>query len=91
MMCYTFNRLRGIAVGQILPHVQEDGEIGLEDLPAFILLLDAAFADPDRVATAKCTMQEIKQRNPEFSQYYAEFQVIAADLDWNTSALGNAL
>jgi hypothetical protein len=36
-------------------------------------------------------MREIKQNNSEFSQYYAEFQVIAADLDWNPSALWNAL
>jgi len=36
-------------------------------------------------------MREIKLKNREFSQYYAEFQVIAADLDWNPSALQNAL
>jgi hypothetical protein len=36
-------------------------------------------------------MKEIKQKNREFSLYYAEFQVIAADLDWNPSALRNAL
>jgi hypothetical protein len=35
-MRYAFNRLRGIALGQILPHVREDGTIGLEDLPDFI-------------------------------------------------------
>jgi hypothetical protein len=33
-MRYAFNRLRGVAFGQILPHVREDGTIGLEDLPA---------------------------------------------------------
>jgi len=36
-------------------------------------------------------MREIKQKNREFSQYYAEFQDIAAGLDWNPSALRNAL
>jgi len=36
-------------------------------------------------------MPEIKQKNREFSQYYAEFHVIAADLDWNSSALRSAL
>jgi hypothetical protein len=74
-----------------LPHVREDGTIRLENLPAFIQLLEAAFGDPDRVATAERTMREIKQKNREFSQYYAEFQVIAADLDWNPSALRNTL
>jgi len=90
-MRYAFNRLSGIALKQILPHVRDNGEVGLEDLPAFIQLLEAAFGDPDRVATAERNMKEIKQKNREFSLYYAEFQVIAADLDWNPSALRNAL
>jgi len=90
-MRYAFNRLSGIALKQILPHVHDNGEIGLENLPAFIQLLEAAFGDPDRVATAERNMKEIKQKNREFSLYYAEFQVIAADLDWNPSALRNAL
>jgi len=41
--------------------------------------------------TAEPGMREIKQTNREFSQYYAEFQVVGADLDWNPSALRNAL
>jgi len=90
-MRYAFNHLRGVALGQILPHVREDGMIGLEDLPAFIQLLEAAFGDPDQVATAERKMREIKQKNREFSQYYAEFQVIAADMDWNPLARRNAL
>jgi hypothetical protein len=65
--------------------------IGLEDPPAFIQLLEAAFGDPERVPPAKQKMREIKQKNCEVSQYYAEFQDIAADLDWNQSALRNAL
>jgi len=65
-----------------LPHVQEDGTIGLEDQLAVIQLLEAAFGDPDRVATAEQKMQEIAQMNHWFYQYHAEFQVIAADLDW---------
>jgi len=90
-MRYVFNRLRGIALGQILPHVRKDGTIGLEDLQAFIQLLEAAFGDPDRVATAKQKTWEIKDKNHTFAQYYAEFQVIAANLDWNPSALRNVL
>jgi len=90
-MRYAFNRLSGLALKQVLPHVRDNGEIGLESLLAFIQLLEAAFGDPDRVATAERNMKEIKQKNREFSLYYAEFQVIAADLDWNPSALRNAL
>jgi hypothetical protein len=39
---YTFNSLRAVALGQRLPHVQDNGETGLEDLPAFIPLLEPA-------------------------------------------------
>jgi hypothetical protein len=63
----------------------------LGDRTAFIQLLEADFGDPDRVATAEGSMKEITQKHREFSQYNAEFQVIAADLDWNPSALRNAL
>jgi hypothetical protein len=90
-MRYAFNRLSGLDLKQILPHVREDGEVGLEDLPAVIQLLEAAFGDPDRVATTERNMKETKQKNREFSLYYAEFQDIAAGLDWNPSALRNAL
>jgi hypothetical protein len=90
-MRYAFNRLRGVAFVQILPHVREDTTIGLEDLPAVIKLLEAAIGDPNQVATTKRKMQVIEQKNREFSQYYAEFQVIATDLNWNPLALRNAL
>jgi len=90
-MRYAFYGLRGVALGQISPHVREDREIGLEDLPPCIRLLEAAFGDPDRVATAEQKMPEIKQKTREFSLYYAEFQVIAEDLDWDPSSLRNAL
>jgi len=43
-MRYTLNCLRGVALGQILSRIWE---IRLEDLPAFIQLLEAAFGDPD--------------------------------------------
>jgi hypothetical protein len=90
-MRYAFNHFRGVALGQISPHVWEDGTLGLEDITAFIPLLKVAFGDSDRVATAEHNMPEVKQKNREFSEYDAEFKVIAADLDWNPSALRNAL
>ena len=90
-MRYALNRLKGIALGQIMPHVWEDGMIWLENPQAYIQLVTAAFGDPDQVATAERKMREIKHKNCMFSECYAEYQVIAADLDWNPSALRNAL
>jgi len=90
MQC-ALNHLREVALGQIMPHVQESGEIWLEDLPAVVELLEAAFGDPDQVATAERKMHQIKLLIRVFSQHYAEFRVIAAHMDWNPSALRNAL
>jgi len=90
-MRYAFNCLSRVALGQIVPHIRENGEKRLEDLPALMRLMQAVFGDPDRVATAKQKTRKIQQKNREFSQYYAEFRGIAADFDWNTSALRNAL
>jgi hypothetical protein len=87
---YAVNLLSGVALSQILLHVWENGTIGLQDLPAFIYRLEAAVGNPDCVATAKRKMQEIKQKNRELSQFYGEFEVIAANLDWNPLALRNA-
>jgi hypothetical protein len=90
-MRYTFNHLSRLALRQIVPHIRENGEIDLGDLSGFTQPLEAAFGDPDRVATAERNMRDNQPKNREFSQYYAEFQVIAADLDWNPSAQRNAL
>jgi hypothetical protein len=90
-MRYVFNHLSRLALRQILPPVRENREIDLGDVSVLINLLEKAFGDPDEVATTERNMREIKQKNRDFSLYYAEFQVIAADLDWNPSALRNAL
>jgi len=90
-MRYPFNCLRVVASGQILPPVREDVDIGLRDLPALIELLEATFGDSDRVATAERKIREITPKKLEFSQYNAEFHVIAADLDCKPSALQNVL
>jgi hypothetical protein len=62
-MYYAFNHLRRIALGQIMPQAWVDGTIRLEDLPAFIHLLEAAFGDRNLVATAERKMRDIEYTN----------------------------
>jgi hypothetical protein len=57
---YPFNRLRGIFLDLVLPLVQEDKTIELEDLPTGTQLLEEAFADSNRVATTERVMLEIE-------------------------------
>jgi hypothetical protein len=60
-MRYAFNHMSGLTLKQILPLFRENGEVGLEELQAFIQLLEAASGDPERVATAERNMRGIKQ------------------------------
>jgi hypothetical protein len=61
MKRYPFHYPNGIALAQFLPQVQDNEEVGLEVQPASRQLLEAAFGDPNQVATAGWKMQEIKQ------------------------------
>jgi hypothetical protein len=54
-------------------------------------MLELAFGDQDKAATAKRELLRLKQRDREFCQYYAEFQRYVADVKWNAEAQMDAL
>jgi len=68
-VCYwCIQPSEGSCLGPDFGTCRENGTIGLEDLPASIQLLEAAFAYPDQVATTERTIREIKQKNRELSE-----------------------
>src|SRR6266576_632079 len=79
---YAINRLEGAALNQLLPYVQNDN-VNLADLAALVRILEDAFGDPDRVATAERELEKLQQKNREFSAYYADFQRLIAEVQWN--------
>jgi len=84
-LIYAFGRLGGIAREQIMPYVRT-GQIDLANLEALITVLDNAFGDPNRVATAERELRELRQKNRELSLYLADFTRIMADLQWDELA-----
>jgi hypothetical protein len=88
---YAAGRLEGLALDQVLPLIQDDNSIALADLNAFCRLLENAFGDPDRRATAERQLERLRQANREFSLYFADFQRLVADVDWNDGAKRHAL
>jgi hypothetical protein len=90
-MAYTVNRLEGRALAQILPFVNNDGQVTLDNVAAVITTLQTAFGDPDRAATARHKLQSLRQGNKEFSVYFAEFQMLVAELNWDATATMDAL
>jgi hypothetical protein len=87
---YVFSRLEGAALEQMIHLIQND-RVNLENFEAFVTSLDEAYGDPDRVNTAKRTLAKLRQGNRDFVMYYAEFQRLIADLDWNDAAKRAAL
>jgi hypothetical protein len=72
---YTVGQLGKIALTHIMPYCDEvSGEVKLDSLKTMVDMLELAFGDQDKAATAKRELLRLKQRDREFSQYYAEFQ-----------------
>src|SRR6202022_1065679 len=89
---YAVGRLEGVALDQLMPYCDEvTGEVKLNSLKDLIDMLDLAFGDQDKAATAKRELLKLKQRDREFSQYFAEFQRYVANVRWNTEAQLDAL
>ena len=87
---YAVGLLGGTALAQLIPYVN-GAHVNLPDMEAFYAILENAFGDPDRVATATRELENLKQANREFSIYFADFQRLISELDWNDSAKRHAL
>jgi hypothetical protein len=69
----------------------KDDRVNLGNFEAFVTSLEEAYGDPDRVNTAKRVLAKLRQGNRGFVAYYAEFQRLIADLNWNDAAKRVAL
>jgi hypothetical protein len=87
---YAFSRLEGAALEQLI-HLVKDDRMNLGNFEAFVTLLEEAYGDPDCVNTAERALAKLRQGNRDFVTYYAEFQRLIADLNWNDAAKHAAL
>jgi ribosomal protein S15P/S13E len=89
---YALGRLEKVALAQIMPYCDDvSGEVNLDSLITVVDMLELAFGDHDKAATAKRELQRLKQRDRKFSWYLAEFQRYVADVKWNVEAQMDAL
>jgi hypothetical protein len=77
-----FSRLEGATLEQII-HIVKYEYMILENFEAFMTSLEEAYGDPDRINTAKWVLMKLRQGNGDFIMYFAEFQYLIADLNWN--------
>jgi hypothetical protein len=69
----------------------KDDCMNLENIEAFVTSLEEAYGDPDRMNTTEWALAILHQGNWDFITYYAEFQCLMADLNWNDAAKHAAL
>jgi hypothetical protein len=87
---YAFSRLEGAALEQLI-HLVKDDRVNLGNFKAFVTSLEEAYGDPEPLNTAKWALAKLRQGNRDFVAYYAEFQCLIADLNWNDMAKHAAL
>ena len=84
---YTATYLQGAAATWFEPYPHAvPAPAMLDNFALFESSICSVFGDPDQAATAERQIRKLTQRGPA-SSYAAEFQRIAAYLDWNDSAL----
>jgi hypothetical protein len=89
-LCYIYGFLKGNAQNQIQPYLFPN-KIKLKTVESLIVILKAAFGNPDEVGTTSTDLDKLTQGNKECSQYYVEFQHLMAILDYNSNAMKAAL
>jgi hypothetical protein len=87
---YAFSRLEGATLEQLI-HLMKDDRVNLGNFEAFVTSVEEAYGDPDCVNTTKWALAKLHQGNWDFVVYYAEFQCLIADLNWNDAAKRMAL
>ena len=85
-LAYVAGRLTGKAYELILPRTVY-GIPQFVDYPEMLQYLEDAFGDPDRVQNAQNKLYQLKQKNLDFSVYYAEFQRLALEGEMPEEAL----
>jgi len=85
-LAYVASRLTGTAYSLILPKVKY-GMYQFIDYPQMLEYLENAFGDPDRIKNAQNDLFRLRQRNTDFSAFFAEFERLALEGEMPDSAL----
>lgn len=87
-LVYGLSRLDNDAARTMDPFYRNGGFQTLED---FITLLERTYDDASREHTATTKLENLRQRNKEFTSFFSEFLGLVGELDWNESAKVAAL
>jgi hypothetical protein len=80
---YAMSRLEGDAAITMDPFFRNGTFKTLGDV---ITLLEQTYDDASREYTAMAKLEELRQKNREFTSFFSEFLGLVGELDWNESA-----
>lgn len=89
-LTYVAGRLTEKAYELILPKTLY-GVPQFVDYPDLLKYLEEAFGDPDRIQNSRNKLYQLRQRNQDFSTYFAEFQRLALEGEMPETALSPLL
>ena len=78
-------------MAQVQPYVKSHNEVSIPDVAGLLAILERAFGDPDKKATAQRELRSLRQANKEFHVYLSDFQRIAPDTNFDEEAMRSAL
>ncbi len=87
-LSYAMSRLDGDAARTIDPFFRNGSLMGLH---GFISFLEQTYDDASRKHTAITKLENLRQKNREFTVFFSEFLGLVGELDWNESAKVAAL
>lgn len=89
-MAYVTSRLTGTAYAQVAPRIRF-GKHQFTDFEDILKLMEEAFGDPDRVQNAQNELFRLRQKNHDFSTFYAEFERLALEGEMPETSRGPLL
>lgn len=86
-MVYVQSRVGGLAMKHIQPRLRADAMIRFVTAQEMFDHLEAIFGDPNRKLNSRNKYRSLRQGDRDFNTFWAEFQLLSADLDHNEATL----
>jgi hypothetical protein len=89
-MTYVTGRLSGTPYAQVLPYISR-GRCSLPDYEDVLRILENAYGDPNQARNARGELYRLRQKNRDFSTFFAEFHRLALEGEMSEDALPTML
>jgi hypothetical protein len=86
-MGYVENRVGGTAIKHLAPRLRASATNPYKTSDEMLETLEKVYRDPDRRTTALQEFRKLYQGNRDFNSFWAEFQRLAAEVDYSPETL----